>query len=40
MTNNVSKQIASKLAVNPRILTTSGTVPVLQHLRMPDYSWL
>lgn len=40
MANYVTKQIASKLAVNPRILTTNGTVPVLQHLGMLDYSWL
>lgn len=31
MANYITKQIASKLAVNPKILTMIGSVPVFQH---------
>lgn len=32
MANYITKQIASRLAVNPKTLTMNGNVPILQHL--------
>lgn len=40
MANYITKQIASKLAVNPKTLTMNGNVPVLQHLGTMNCSWL
>lgn len=40
MANYITKQIALKLAVNPRILTMNGNVPAFQHSETLDYSWL
>lgn len=40
MANYITKQIASKLAVNPKTLTMNGNVPVFQHLGTLNYSWL
>lgn len=40
MANYITKQIASKLAVNPKTLTMNGNVPILQHLGTMNCSWL